>query len=208
MCISRSESWPTIMVIGAFISGILLGGLPSKGDWEPGWDMVSGLGAFAAAVVALMIATRDNRRRDDEADVRARLTAARLYLYLSDICIKLGYVIRSTKDCMRTNAELRTRKLLLNELIAASPNINDADLLALAPLPNRTAYRLAGAIGNINKANDLLSGLCRYDYSDHPTQRLETLSFISFLLTEAEQQIKPAMHECQKAAIALTSPHD
>jgi len=109
---------------------------------------------------------------------------------------------------MCTDADLRTRRLLLTELSKASPNINDADLVALAPLPNRTAYRLAGAIGNINKANDLLSDICTYEYPEHPTQRLETLSLISFLLTEAEQQIKPAMYECQKASIALTSPHD
>ncbi|MFZ5581983.1 MAG: hypothetical protein ACOZCK_04915 [Pseudomonadota bacterium] len=208
MHIFRSESWPTIMVIGAFVLGILFANLPNNGDWQPGWEMVSGLGTFSAAAIALWIARNDSNRRHEEAAASMYLTAARLYLPFVEASRRLGYIGTIVRDNGDTISNQEQYRILLGELQRVNLTITNEDLLALVPLPNRAAYLLAGAVGNVSIAIGLFeSSEFIFCSGMHLIRRPAILSKIEFCVTEASQQLEKVAVECKKASITLINPH-
>ncbi|GBG03938.1 hypothetical protein AZSI13_32650 [Azospira sp. I13] len=207
MHLFRNESWPTIMVIGAFAIGVLLGEFPSHGDWQPKWEMVSAIGTIAAAVIALGISLGEGYRRRREAYVRAQLTAARITGHLAMLVAKLGYISLSARQCIDDNAPVSICELLLNQLLEIDIGVTDDELLVLEPLPNQSAFLLAGAKGSIASAKNYLSMVCGPTYPEKRARIDDALQLVEFLTTEAQLQISKAMVECQKACLAETSPH-
>lgn len=200
--------WPSILIFGAFAIGLIVGNLQYTEHWKPGWEMVSGLGTFVAAAVALWLSGIDTRRRNEEADARMRLTAARLYLPISEVSSRLGYISFTVRESYRSTCGQETYQVLLDELRRANLSVTHEELLSLAQLPNRSAYLLAGAIGNIRVAIELLENskfaFCSEEY--HGWCRV-IMTRIEFFATEAMQQLGKVAQECQKVSITLTSPH-
>jgi len=203
-------AWPTIMVIGAFIAGLLVGKFQVTTKWEPGWDMVSSFGTIAAVFAAIWVAGIEKRRRYEEDDVKMRLTAARLcrpFERASNRLSKIAEDINKFDTNLTTNLEFTA---LLNRLRSVNLSITDmnADLLALAPLRNQAAYLLACAIGLINMAIDTGENLEKdYSPSHKSSLRIALLAKIACYSEEAAQQLERVADECRNASSHPISPH-
>lgn len=205
-------AWPTIMVIGAFFAGVLYANMPADGKWQPGWEMVSGLGTTAAAIAALWISGREERRVRQQAKVQAIIVAARIYLPLANY----EREVKSIAEFFRATSpsvmgfiafETQTKKIktLLEEKV-----VEDVELGLLAGIGDNTAMLIAGAYGHMHVS--LVTMNCyQWDFAQigpsNIARRTFAHSVISLALNDAANQLRFATQSCQSAALAFTSPH-
>ncbi|VVD75094.1 hypothetical protein [Pandoraea commovens] len=121
--------WPTVVIQA------------KNKDWV---DIATALGTVGAVVVSLGLATAELRRRGQEGADRASLVAAQISPTLND------FVVRQTDFCVA----MQFPTIPQGDLITVSRLVDWAttqrtfavtsdQLIALSPLPNRCAFRLA-----------------------------------------------------------------
>lgn len=204
--------WVVIMVFGAFFAGVLYANMPADGQWQPGWEMVSGLGTTAAAIAALWISGREERRVRQQAEVQAVIVAARIYLPLD---IYAGKVRASADFFSKTPSigvsytyvveQMKIIKGLLDEKV-----VEDAELGPLAGLGDNTSILIAGAYGNLQRALITME-YHQWDFAQIDPGYIErrniARSICALILNDAAQQLSMATRSCKSAAIAFTSAH-
>ncbi|MCO8321919.1 hypothetical protein ABEG10_08395 [Burkholderia cenocepacia] len=173
-------------------------------DWAS-WAQT--VGTVAAIGATVWIATREDRRRHKEAYDLAVLTAASMRLRTSGVLARVRYIAAKIDAAHKHDAapeSLRTFAEYIRDITVCS----DEEQAKLIPLPNRCAFRLAGSRDNLHAAAEslesLMSSIERLNYH----RRKETFGMAALATSEAERQLKAAVAECQKASLAVTSPHD
>ncbi len=212
MRIFRYESWPTIMVIGAFFLGILFANLPNNGDWQPGWEMVSGLGTMFAAVVALYISGNEERRLKRQARDQAIVVASRIFLPLSTYA-------KEVRSCSDYFEEVNPKDIEYSKITDIQKKIErllkekaawDTEIDKLIGLDNNTAAHIASAYGYLYYALNVLvqNEVTLGGSSFLPVKRSkEAVPLISAALSDASKLLEAAVFSCQSAAISLPSAH-
>lgn len=121
---------------------------------------VSGLGAFAAAVVAVALAGAEGRRRKKERRDRARLVAAYLFspiFQIQQLAVRLAKHCRHYSGVLAGKASIDVHPdaiTLLAICDALPPLLKTFSLVDAAFLPGKIGENLAVAIMNINMAMD------------------------------------------------------
>lgn len=205
------QSWPTIMVIAAFLAGLLLGGMPSNEKWRPGWEMLSAIGTMFAAFAALWIAGREDRRLKRNERQRAIVLAARVYLPLAAYAAKVkaiaewfekqtptSYFVSSYSDVTATLGSLISTKVVL-----------DNELEILIGLGDNTAASLAAAYAHLASARAIVEAkqsVFTTNWSPFIEERKSLMPMLSMTLHHAFLELQKAVDSCQKSAMGATSP--
>lgn len=202
-------AWPTIMVVGAFAAGVIYANVPLSAKWQPGWEMVSGLGTTAAAIVALWISGREERRIRQQEKVQAIIIAARIYLplasYTREVKTMARYFTTTPPHAVFPNAyddRLATTKRLLDTKV-----VEGVDLGLLAGLGDNTAILIASAYGYLHASLTAMKR-AHWDFMQAGPSNIEgrkvSHQIITLALNNAAKQLLLATERCDSASKGFT----
>jgi hypothetical protein len=159
------------------------------------WDIATAVGTVGAAVAAVWIALRQNAVRHEEELVRVRIVASRLIPKLTFALEQIRSIeayLAFTDEEMRKERRFITG--ILRDVQALRLELNNADLTALAALPNRAGFRLAHGIGQIELVESRLTGR-----SLVPLNEVECFE-LSNLTGGAFHSFRFALEECNRTS--------
>lgn len=170
-------------------------------------NVFTALGTFAAVAVALWLGIDASRKAKGEAQVRAKLAAASISARLAATSDAVGSLAATSVfldltipvDAARHKALADIRR----EMNRASFRPDDATLLALTPLPNNCAHRIARAFDYIERvrlrAQALPSGSLVGNLTT-PEQREHMFDSWNSDLRAAYDLLQVALRECVTAS--------
>lgn len=169
-------------------------------------DVMTAVGTVGAAVVALGIALRDGREGRRRAFAIANLTAAGMTFRLASAVRTLKSAMdwaEATKQFDCAPSDFAKWHLTLSRLEVCSRD----EQLAVVPLPNDCAYKLAGARDRLHVAKGLFEEFSSSADRQNSEERKARAGLLSMVLNEAYLLLDKATGECQLASHGLTSPY-
>ncbi|SOT39360.1 hypothetical protein F01_200227 [Burkholderia cenocepacia] len=137
----------------------------------------------------------------------AVLTAASMRLRTAGAHARVRYIAAKIDAAHKYDAAPESLQTFA-EYIRRTTVCSDEEQAKLISLPNRCAFRFAGSRDNLHAAAELLESLMSSTERLNSDRRKETFGMAALATSEAERQLKIAAAECQKASLAVTSPHD
>ncbi len=163
-----------------------------------GWAQA--IGSVAAIVVAMWLATREDRRRSSEAMSLAVVTGAALIFRLTVASGLASKPLTSFARMARFDGPASTFKTA-HEQLAAIDIGTLSEVNALIPLPNHAAYKLAGAQDRLQAVRHMLKRVSENDEflqdSEHRKQQAETFHW---MLSELRDLLGEVHKECERAS--------
>ncbi|WP_296228548.1 hypothetical protein [Ralstonia sp. UBA689] len=192
----RHEEWVAALLAG-LVSGLAVATVWHFGPQKDFWDVLTALGTVGAAVVALLLANRDARRRKKEGWERAALAAASLSFRLSIVAVD----VRGLHTKMREASQMDCAPSAFEEWqehLSGLITFSMAEIEPLIPLGN-CASAIASAQDRLVVARRLLTHYSSggLDMSETRKTRAITLAAIT---GEASRLIDTACKECDQAA--------
>lgn len=146
-CKGLGHSWPSVHWWLSLAAA-------DQGAW------IAGLGAFAAAVVALVISDKDRRRRERERGAKARICAAYITTdmqRLSDFVVRLRKNLQSIDIANQAQGYAIQIFAIEQSLVEVRAVLERVDLKLLLMLPPKIGEGLATGIGSLPLCCDAIS---------------------------------------------------
>ncbi|HIE5943647.1 TPA: hypothetical protein ACXN34_001592 [Burkholderia cepacia] len=148
--------------------------------------MVAG-GTCAAVIAALYIASNDKRRKNREAMIEARVTAAMITFRVGTAIAAVRTVKNAADKALKVGIQHHAISLLLAPLDTI-PRFSASELLSLMPLPSYCAENIAAAYDRILIAIAFLRKEIENPESDSES-RHECLQMVRTAVTEAHEML-------------------
>lgn len=172
-------------------------------DWA---SWAQAIGTVAAIAATIWLATRDDRRRRQDAHDLAVLTAAAITFRLSTALANVRYIADLMDQAHKSSGEAADLGPYANYINAISICTDD-EQARLIPLPSRCAYRLAGARDRLHAAYVTLSSMAMAQDRFNDARRKSAYGFANLALTEARNLLERATSICQTASHGVTGTH-
>lgn len=177
--------------------------VPSSRTWH---DLLTAVGTCAAAGVALWLGLDARRRDANDRMEEARLVASEISGRLSDLLNQIASL-----DAMLTFSDSEYWRQNLKHVRDAVRGdrlifFRRDTLVALIPLPNQAAHRIARAMDYLRLLRSRLDAHNRAIETGSDTMIKHLHKGTSDLIAQARDELKRAVAECGNAA-ALATPH-
>ncbi|WP_422649070.1 hypothetical protein [Cupriavidus sp. H18C1] len=193
----------TWQVVATLVGGAL-GGFALATAWESKtdksfWEIIAAVGTLAAVAAAVGVAHWDGIRKRSEEMQRARVAASSVTMKTAWYFAQVLHVHEKLDAARRFDCDWRDFGALAFRLQRLTPLSLD-EIERLIPLPNNCAHNFAGALDRISAAQNLL---CEFEQDRERVlaeRRREFAGSVAFVVGEANEMLKKALDECQKAS--------
>jgi hypothetical protein len=205
----RVERWAAVAgaaIVLLLIAAVAVGIYPSWPVAAAAFKGVEVLGSLtavgtcAAAIVALYVASKSERRVERERMQVARLVAAEISIRLADSVRKLGQLVSLLNDDSEIDDKRRTLSHVAQFAKAHATLLGRETLVGLIPLPNEAAHRIARALDFLTLIE---RDLGNYEslLKDGSPNRISSLHRrIGKIVGQAHAELTAASAECTEAA--------
>jgi hypothetical protein len=202
----RHQEWVAALIMG-LVGGV---GIATVWTFAPAkdiWDIATAIGTVGATIAAVGIAISGNNQRRREALQVANLVAARVGA-LAEQSIKFAVYASKWASFYEEPDPMRPVQRFskfADNVQRAQLEIPLADLLALVPIPNRCAHRLARAaslLAVLHRDVSVAAGyfdISTYEYVVWSERRIELAKDWSQRLQDILVLLAVVKHECVKA---------
>lgn len=197
------------VVVGVVIAYIWPWKTTVVGNTKDWIDVATAIGTVGAVVTALAIASADRRRRKTEAEDRAALVAARVVPPLLRLVDEIrSFDAQMSFQNLETNEYISVQVLLnWTALMRAAPSpVSQDDLVAITPLPNRGAFRLARGLAQFGIALDSILAEWKKWGEVEYCLRDEEVQAASAMLQGPLELLTIGARECKRAAMLVSAP--
>ncbi|SAL26217.1 hypothetical protein [Caballeronia telluris] len=173
----------------------------NRSDWA---SWAQAIGSVAAVGAAIWLASQEDRRRKEQSLIAAKLSASGMTTKLS-INVTL---VEGARDFFKAAGQADGDPTKFDWWFARLSGLKLStrdEQLALIPLPNNCAYKLAGANDRLHSVVETLGAFMKSPGRAESNRRKEAANGISFLLGEVAALLDSASVECKKATESLTS---
>lgn len=165
------------------------------------WAAIGALATAAAAIIALGIALRDSSKRRTEEDTKAAIAAARLGPMLVMVIGQLTAGRERMAVFLTIDAAPQQFAAAIHVFDQVALDLSLDDLIAIAPLPNKCAERIASGLAEIELIRHMLkTGQHHFSERGDPAERRKLAIATTGLAASALNGLTPAMHQCYKSA--------
>ncbi|MDO9420410.1 MAG: hypothetical protein Q7T66_07100 [Herminiimonas sp.] len=182
-------------------------------DWAQidgdGWAVwVQAIGSITAIGAAIWISRRDQRRRNAEALVIAKVSAASITFRIASISSDLKKLVATFDSIHKIDG---SPNHFFDSLVVLKeqPSWDPSELALLAPLPNGCAYKVAGGLDRLATAIRLIDAAVKNEKIKWSNDfRRERAGIVSFTLNEAALSFERAAEMMQAEIHGHTSPYE
>ncbi|MFC0575357.1 hypothetical protein [Paraburkholderia solisilvae] len=210
----QGESWlDMVLVGGGFALGLVLAValVHTPGTSEEWASWATAVGTIGAVFAALYLATREDRRRRREALAVAKLTASSLTFRLAIANGETQNIYNQFSSMERNDGPPGRFEEAVRRLRSLDIGSHE-DRIALIPLPNRCAYKLAGAHDRLHSSIKILEGMAAQPVAlKDESIRKESAKRAAFVLQELPPLLHQISQQCQLISMSLTNhrwPHE
>lgn len=171
-----------------------------KSDWAA-WAQA--IGSVAAIGSAIWLAGQEDRRRNKQALVSARLVAAGITIKISTGLTTVQSAHKWFDQTRQFDGDPMRFDWWVQKLSALEFGTRE-EQLALVPLPNGCAFKLAAANDRLHTTVRMLASFADSPGLQESERRRETASGAAFLFQEVVALLSSAVEECKASTTALT----
>lgn len=164
------------------------------------------VGTVAAIGATIWLATREDRRRRQDAYDVAVLTAASLTFRLSGTLARVRHIAEHVEAAHKVDSAPENLLVFAN-YIQDIEVCSDDEQARLIPLRSRCAFSLAGTRDRLHAASEALATMGVAQERFDLDRRKSAYGVASQALSEATALLDRAVSTCQLASHAVTSPY-
>jgi hypothetical protein len=158
---------------------------------------VGAMGTIGAVVAALWIATDQDRNRRNDSVVAAQVAAAGMLQRTKLARVELNEAASWFQTC-ESNDGNTAGFLVFLERLEKLPTWPHDELVRLAPLPGKCAYKMAAALDKAHAALAFIRiAVAQHGFTSNRTLRLQHAAALAQILTEAVQCLDSALEQLQ-----------
>lgn len=200
------KAWLALEVLIAFlcicIVAVLLARIWPSAEKPKVLDILTAIGTVGAAIAAVFVALwQDHRLRIERID-RAHLRASALTMRVAWTRAELKVTLAELDNAKTFDCAPDTFAIAASRLRGMNTWTTE-ELEPLVPLPNECAHQLAGALDRIDVAMNHLATFAATQAVKFSDERKHCASYVSLILSEADEMIGRATNELQRASFAV-----